>query len=184
MYLYISVPGYLLTMGNATSRDPVGLCHSPARPASSVHRIPPYTPPSDKPLILFINPQRGINIAPSPQHARGERDVVNDGNTFAASTGIRECGRRTFNSTLSTLRLLPAPVANPSSLLDLPIRVGFSVCIYLFLSLRVVSVGPNAVECRVKLVLNPRLIPWNAMSTLWQDISKSREGEESCISRC
>lgn len=95
---YISVPGYLLTMGNATSRDPMGPYHPPARPAPSVHRTPPYTPPSDKPLILFINPQRGINIAPSPLHARGERDVVNDGNTFAASTGIRECGRRTFNS--------------------------------------------------------------------------------------
>lgn len=107
--MYISVPGYLLTMGNATSRDPVGPCHSPARPAPFVHRTPPYTPPSDKPLILFINPQRGINIAPSPQHAREERDVVNDGNTFAASTGIRECGRRTFNSTLSlALRYSPA----------------------------------------------------------------------------
>lgn len=134
--MYISVPGYLLTMGNATSRDPVGPCHSPARPAPFVHRTPPYTPPSDKPLILFINPQRGINIAPSPQHAREERDVVNDGNTFAASTGIRECGRRTFNSTLSlspSVTPLPAPAANPSSLLDLPVRVGFSVCVSLSL---------------------------------------------------
>lgn len=128
---YISVPGYLLTMGNATSRDPVGPYHSPARPAPSVHyRTPPYTPPSDKPLILFINPQRGINIAPSPQHARGERDVVNDGNTFAASTGIRECGRRTFNSTLSRPPLLSC--LRPSrTLLDSPVCVGFSVCVSL-----------------------------------------------------
>lgn len=127
---YISVPGYLLTMGNATSRDPMGPYHPPARPAPSVHRTPPYTPPSDKPLILFINQQRGINIAPSPLHARGERDVVNDGNTFAASTGIRECGRRTFNSlslsvspslSLSLVRCYPSaytPAANPSSLYD------------------------------------------------------------------
>lgn len=165
--MYISVPGYLLTMGNATSRDPVGPCHSPARPAPFVHRTPPYTPPSDKPLILFINPQRGINIAPSPQHAREERDVVNDGNTFAASTGIRECGRRTFNSTLSlALRYSPACARRePFVPSRFAVRVGFSVCVSLSVP-RCVSVGSNAVECRVKLVLSPRLIPWNAMSIL------------------
>jgi len=136
LYIYISVPGYLLTMGNATSRDPVGPCHSPARPAPSVHRIPPYTPPSDKPLILFINPQRGINIAPSPQHARRERDVVNDGNTFAASTEIRECGRRTFNSTLSHSPFtacarrepfIPSRFAHPCWLLCLPLSLSVSL---------------------------------------------------------
>lgn len=166
--MYISVPGYLLTMGNATSRDPVGPCHSPARPAPFVHRTPPYTPPSDKPLILFINPQRGINIAPSPQHAREERDVVNDGNTFAASTGIRECGRRTFNSTLSLSRPPLLPCLHPPRTLR-PFSICPSVLASACLSLsvpRCVSVGSNAVECRVKLVLSPRLIPWNAMSIL------------------
>lgn len=54
--------GYLLAMGNATSRDLSGP-YTPFSTFAFLHAVHWPVPTSDKPLILFINPQREINIA-------------------------------------------------------------------------------------------------------------------------